>query len=68
MARPGSRLSVLVGAGVIAMSLTTAAAAQVRYRLEVDNTWSETTHPGAFPHQAHFSWFGGVTHNNQIKF
>ncbi len=63
-----SRLSVLIGAGVIAMNMVTAAAAQVRYRLEVDNTWSETTHPGAFPRQAHFSWFGGVTHDDQVTF
>lgn len=61
---------VLVGAGAIAILLLTSAAAQaqVRYRLEVNNTWSETTHPGAFPHEAHFSWFGGVIHNDQVTF
>ena len=42
--------------------------AQVRYRLEVNNTWSVATHPGAFPRDAHFSWFGGVTHNDQVSF
>ena len=40
----------------------------VTYRLEVDNTWSEENHPGAFPFEAHFSWFGGATHNDQVSF
>ena len=46
----------LVRCAVIAMTLiaSNAAPAQVRYRLEVNNTWSEITHPGAFPHDAHF--------------
>ena len=33
------------------------------YRLSVVNTWSEATHPGAVPFDAHFSWFGGATHD-----
>ena len=44
------------------------AAQQARYRLTVDNTWSETTHPGAFPAQAHFSWVGGGLHDAGISF
>jgi len=40
----------------------------VTYRLEVDNTWSTTTHPGLFPDAAHFSWLGGGTHNAQVNF
>jgi hypothetical protein len=40
----------------------------VRYQLEVDNTWSEATHPGAFPGDAHFSWFGGGTHTDGVSF
>lgn len=37
--------------------------ALAHYRLSVVNTWSEATHPGAVPFDAHFSWFGGATHN-----
>ena len=33
-----------------------------------DNTWSTTTHPGLFPFEAHFSWFGGGTHNVAVSF
>ncbi len=29
----------------------------------VDNTWSEATHPGAVPGDAHFSWLAGATHD-----
>ena len=38
------------------------------YRLDVNNTWSEQTNPGSFPQDAHFSWFGGATHNDQVNF
>jgi hypothetical protein len=38
------------------------------YRLTVDNTWSESTHPGAFPGNAHFSWLGGASHSAAIGF
>jgi len=34
------------------------------YQLRVENTWSEATHPGAVPFDAHFSWFGGATHRD----
>lgn len=34
------------------------------YRLSVVNSWSEATHPGAVPFDAHFSWFGGATHDD----
>ena len=40
----------------------------VTYRLDVDNTWSTSSHPGLFPGAAHFSWLGGGTHNDQISF
>jgi len=44
----------------------------VRYRVVIENTWSEETHPnGAFPgveYDPHFSWFGGGTHNDQVAF
>jgi len=45
-----------------------AAAEPATYRLEVNNTWSEQTHPGNFPDKAHFSWFAGATHNDQVMF
>lgn len=38
------------------------------YRLTVDNTWSEATHPGNFPPGAHFSWIGGGTHHAGVSF
>lgn len=38
-----------------------------RYAFQFDNMWSEDTHPGAFPHAAHFSWVGGGTHNDQLS-
>lgn len=38
------------------------------YRLTVDNTWSEETHPGLFPPDAHFSWLGGGTHDESVSF
>ena len=41
----------------------------VTYRLDIDNTWSEETHPGRIPPEnAHFSWLGGGTHNDQVSF
>ena len=35
----------------------------VRYQLEVINTWSEETHPGALAGNAHFSYLAGATHD-----
>ncbi|MEM7168112.1 MAG: spondin domain-containing protein [Planctomycetota bacterium] len=40
----------------------------VTYRLTVDNTWSEATHPGQFPNNGHFSWFAGGSHSAAISF
>ena len=40
----------------------------VMYRLDIDNTWSEATHPGLFPTDAHFSWLGGAIHNDAVSF
>ena len=40
----------------------------VQYWVDVNNTWSEQTHPGLFPNEAHFSWFGGGIHNDSIAF
>lgn len=55
-------------AALVATTLTSTAEAQVRYRLDVNNTWSPETHPGAFPPGAHFSWLGGATHNEEATF
>ncbi len=40
----------------------------VRYRLDVMNTWSTQSHPGAFPSDAHFSFLGGATHDGGVTF
>ena len=58
---------------ILAISLSIAAntsgqAETARYLVEVDNTWSPTTHPGAFPADAHFSWMGGGVHNDEVSF
>jgi hypothetical protein len=37
------------------------------YRLTVENTWSEATHPGAVPANAHFSWLAGATHDDSVR-
>ena len=43
--------------------------AQTRtYLVEVENTWSTATHPGAFPPAAHFSHFGGAVHSAAADF
>ncbi len=45
------------------------AAAQVeRYRVTVEVTWSEASHPGLVPGDAHFSWVGGATHDASVSF
>ena len=43
-------------------------AAVVTYQLDVNNTWSESTHPGAFPNDAHLSFLGGATHSGAVSF
>ncbi len=51
------------------MSVSSVHADVVRYRLDIDNTWSEETHPGRIaPDDAHFSWLGGGTHNADVSF
>ena len=63
-----TRMGVVVVAWAGLCVWTALPAEEVRYRLDVDNTWSEQTHPGAFPFEAHFSWFGGATHNSGASF
>ena len=53
-------LIVIAGSSVLADTAT--------YRVDIENTWSTTTHPGLFPFEAHFSWFGGGTHNSNVDF
>ena len=72
--RPSQRfapMAVLL-AGAFATSCAigwmTDTASAARYQLEVVNAWSETTHPGALPPSAHFSWLGGGTHDDQVSF
>jgi len=42
--------------------------AEVVYRLDIEATWSPTTHPGAFPGGAHFTRIVGGTHNDLVTF
>jgi len=39
----------------------------VRYRLDFDSVWSETTHPTGFPSSPHFSGLIGVTHDESVN-
>jgi len=66
MSKPS--LAALVALLACLVGAPTAAAQTARYRLTVQNTWSETTHPGAFPSGAHFSWMGGGTHDASVSF
>jgi hypothetical protein len=63
-----NRLILLSIATGLLLVATPAAAEVATYRLTVDNTWSETTHPGSFPPDAHFSWLGGGTHTTAVEF
>jgi hypothetical protein len=38
------------------------------YDVRFDATWSNATHPGAFPGGAHFSPLIGATHNSSVEF
>jgi len=51
---------LLVGGSALAQTRT--------YLVEVESTWSTTTHPGAFPPAAHFSHFGGAVHSAAADF
>ncbi len=58
----------VLSVALLGLMATSPAAQVARYRLTVDNTWSEATHPGAFPQDAHFSWLGGGTHDASVSF
>ncbi len=53
---------------LIFFSSFTSAGIIANYRLTINNDWSSTTHPANFPSDAHFSWLGGGTHNNDVTF
>lgn len=53
---------------LLSLALIPLEAQAVRYRLEIVNTWSTTSHPGAFPLDAHFSWLAGATHHPGATF
>jgi len=40
----------------------------VTYRLTITNGWTQSSHPGGYPADAHFSWLGGATHANPANF
>jgi hypothetical protein len=54
---------------LLVLAVSVQAQAEVAtYRLTIDNTWSEATHPGNVPQYAHFSWLGGGTHTDAVSF
>lgn len=61
----GARILIVL---LASLGVTSASAETARYRLTVDNTWSEASHPGAFPENAHFSWIGGGVHDATVSF
>ena len=63
------RLLSMVAVGALIAMVTPLSAETVTYRLEVDNTWSQATHPDRMPpERAHFSWLGGGTHSDRVSF
>ena len=40
----------------------------VTYRLTISNSWTQSKHPIGYPAAAHFSWFGGATHESPAGF
>ncbi len=63
-----TRISAIILTAALLTVANVAGAETARYRLTVDNTWSEVTHPGLFPVAAHFSWVGGSTHDGSTSF
>ncbi len=59
---------VAVTAAIVAVLGATAAAAQVRYQLVFEATWSAQTHPTDFPPGPHFSAPVGGTHKPSVVF
>src|SRR5262245_46763810 len=44
------------------------ASAAANYTVSFDATWSQATHPNAYPPGAHFSALIGGVHNDQVSF
>lgn len=64
------KISMAIATAAVTLLNVVAATADVAtYRLTIDNTWSEETHPGRIaPDDAHFSWLGGGTHSDRVSF
>jgi len=60
-------MRVIGVAGVLAAASAVVAETRI-YEVEIVPTWSNATHPGAFPGNAHFSWFGGGVHSDAASF
>ncbi len=59
------RLGAFGVAAVVGCGL--AAAGTRTYEVEIVSTWSTTTHPGAFPANAHFTPFAGAVHGDSAS-
>ena len=55
--------SSLLFACLLSVSASAQSASTARYEVRFDATWSNLTHPGAYPGGAHFSPLIGATHN-----
>jgi hypothetical protein len=62
------QLQLIVTIGVLLVAASPGFSETATYRLTVDNTWSESPHPGNVPNDAHFSWIGGGSHSSAISF
>jgi len=58
------RGSLFFAAGVLAASGPCFGVART-YEVEIVNTWSSATHPGAYPGGGHFTPFAGAVHSDQ---
>lgn len=56
----------ILGAATIACQPLSAAS--IQYDVRFDATWSQATHPGAYPAGAHFSALIGGVHSNAVNF
>jgi hypothetical protein len=66
MHRPTAICCILAAAATFACRPLTAA--PIQYNIKFDATWSQATHPGAYPAGAHFSALIGGVHNDGVSF
>ncbi len=59
---------VAVCAVFVALVPVSVKAQTARYRVDFDVSWSTQSHPGAYPQNAHFDTFAGVTHTDAVSF